>query len=132
MPPRPSDRALRRLVAELATVAPEDVQAILAGLEESQRETVEALLAGYQGEPEVVVPLPVWTPPATARIEGLSPWLEARLHGLPDTEFAMTAAATQALNACAAGLQPEAPVEAPPAPRARPWLDRLLGARAVL
>lgn len=130
MPPRPSDRALRRLVAELATVAPDDVQAILAGLEESQRETVEALLASYQGEPEVVVTPPVWTSPASSKIEGLSPWLETRLNG-PDMEFAMTPAARQALNACAADLQPEAPVETPPLAKARPWLDRLLGARGA-
>lgn len=72
-----SERALRRLVAELAMTTPEDIEAVLAGLDERQRGTVEALLAAYRGEPVESAPQPING--EAIRIEGVSPWLALRL-----------------------------------------------------
>ena len=46
------DRDLRRLVAELASVGPEDLEAILGDLDAPQRRTVTELLAAYAGAAE--------------------------------------------------------------------------------
>ena len=77
MPLRRSDRALRRLVAELATTTPEDVQAILEGLDKPQREEVRALLAAYLGEPSTPMKAPEPAAIPTSKLVGLSPWLAA-------------------------------------------------------
>ena len=119
---RPSDRALRGLVARLATKQPDDIRAILAELDLGQRRRIDGLLADYAGasvqefdlgEPrDAEAPIP----------DGLSPWLVARLkarpHQTPGPEgagddtlhlgdnFSMTAPAVQALKAAAARMQP--------------------------
>lgn len=116
MSPRPPDQALRRMVAELAATTPDDVAAILAELDLPQRRRVEALLADYLGEPAEAAPAP--PPPSVHKAAGLSPWLAARIEGAPDETIRMTPAARDALRACAAGLEPEAPPQAP-APVAR-------------
>ena len=121
---RSPDRSLRRLVAELATVAPEDIETVLDDLDPPQRRQFQALMAEYLGQP-VAAPLapevaPVAGPSAPP---GLSPWLAARIDE-PES-FAMAPAARTALRACAASLEPE---EAPGSPPREPvnWLDRLL------
>src|SRR5438552_4195023 len=74
MPPPPPDRALRRLVAELAGLRDADADAVLSDLGETHRATVRHLLDGYRrAEP----PAPHGR--AMVSLEGLSPWLAARL-----------------------------------------------------
>jgi hypothetical protein len=78
--PRP-DKALRRLIAELATASPGDVQEILAGLDFKQRQIAGRLLIEYSGQSD---PTPHESPaqefPAPLLvIDGLSTWLGRRL-----------------------------------------------------
>jgi hypothetical protein len=128
---RQPDRGLRRLVAELATAAPEDLDSILEGLEAPQRRTVTGLLAAYAGAAEApekprAPPQPAATPPPP-RTAGLSPWLALRLRQgpraaaaadpagtwlgasaarrAPGRIVARTPAALRALRACAASLE---------------------------
>ncbi len=153
VPPRESDRALRRLVAELATVSAEDVEDILSQLKEPDAREVRTLLASYLAadgdSPGPVSPEP--GPPLPIRIDGLSPWLSARLGSASDSTtprrrsgarpsldpygrdaglaFSMTPVALDALRSCAAALQLElgpAPAATPPPPQgALAWLERL-------
>lgn len=127
MPPRPSDRALRSLVARLASRRPEDIRAILDDLEPSQRRQIDQLLADYAGAPVRRSGVPDPEPAAAIIPDGLSSWLVARLkttphqtHGPDGTgdavlhlgdSFSMTGPAVQALKAAAARMQPA--VEAP-------------------
>lgn len=83
MPPAASDRALKRLVADLAAQRAEDVEAVLDQLDARQREKVQAMLASYLGPIEPPVdpePVNVRRTIDYAKIDGLSPWLAARLH----------------------------------------------------
>jgi hypothetical protein len=135
MSPRPPDQALRRTVAELATAAPDDVEAVLAGLDLPQRRQVQALLADYLGHPPEILVAPTPVPAATSvsKVEGLSPWLAARVEGDQQGEgFSMTPVAVETLRACAAALEPEAVVEAPvPAVSEQGWLAKLMRREAV-
>lgn len=118
-----SDRKLRRLVADLAGATPEDIQAVLSGLEESQRERVEALLAEYGGErPGRPAPAAGALSPV---LQGLSPWLadrlaraalasadrrdEARIWATRDLGFSMTPTALSALHKATLSLRAETP-----------------------
>lgn len=150
--PRP-DRALRRLVADLANARGDDIAAVLAKLDAQQRRTIETLLAEYRG---AVVSVPVQpTAPAPPRPEadafdGVSSWLAARVSdrpasaaplrlgpdaGGPSLEHAMTASALAALRAAAATVRPSpappvTPIEHPPRPPRRDRLhDIFLGRR---
>ena len=122
MPIPGSERALRRLVSRLAQASDEDIQAILAGLEERQRETVEGLLKSYQGATQATATAP--SPPPLARdvTLGLSPWLANRVVGGPSTEdgvvFQMTPAAAAALRKAA-----EVTAPADPTPLSSPVAD---------
>jgi hypothetical protein len=114
MPHPIPDRALRRVIADLAALAPEDAGAILVTLEPVQREKIESLLREYasyfDGTPN---------PPPADRSDydpsRLSPWLVQRLEGA--AAFEMTAHARQALRDCAARLYPT-PAAAATRPRA--------------
>jgi hypothetical protein len=92
----PSDRRLRRLVAEIAAAPPADVEDILDRLEPGARDAARQLLARYLGA--------VDAPPAP----GLSPWLAQRLghprppKSVPIKAFVMTPHAVSALKAAAA------------------------------
>jgi hypothetical protein len=140
MPPARSDRALRRLVAELARAHPDDVAAVLAELEPTPRERVQALIGAYLGQapPEQVVETlePQAAEAADALGLGLSPWLARRVRGeeAPDggrsaDASRMTQTAQSALRAAAEELAPAhaasgplPPLTASPArPRRRPW-----------
>lgn len=130
MPLLRSDRALRRLVAELARATDEDIEAVLRGLDSHQRVKVAALLARYFGRPALEAPLPdASNSDEIAELAGLSDWLIARLDRHQGGEipagrakgaqaknsavsFAITPAAMDALQAAAAALQP---VRKPPA-----------------
>lgn len=116
----PSDRALRRLVAEVATADPEDIRGILADLDAGNRQKVQALLADYLGgladrDQPAAGPHGGFEIP---EIDGISPWLAVRLGrsshspGSPEDStgapaFDMTPAAWRALQACAAALPPD-------------------------
>jgi hypothetical protein len=115
MSPRPADRPLRKLVAELAAMRSDDVEAILADLSGDQRARVNALLAEYRG----IAPRSpaLAAAPAPDVIEGLSDWLAVRIRAaasqadslswpqLSMTDFAMTEAGRAALLAAAAKAQ---------------------------
>jgi hypothetical protein len=139
------------MVVELAAASPEDVEAILGELGIRARERVEALLSEYRGE---VIPLATATPakaiaqPIT--IEGLSPWLAARLDRRAQTtaarpgslsastatearelgiDYSMTQTAFEALRTAAA--MQEANEERAPAVWSSPARKTLLGRRAA-
>jgi len=132
MPPSPSDRALRSLVARLAIKQPDDIRAIVNALDPGQRQQIDRLLADYAGTPlqDQGRSEPLKAEPNIP--DGLSPWLVARLnaslHQTPGPNgarddglhlgdsFSMTAPAVQALKAAAARMQPT--VRAPVALRA--------------
>jgi hypothetical protein len=86
-----SDRALKRLVGELAACSDEDVEAVLGKLARPERARARALLAGHAG-----VTLD-GAPAAT----GLSPWLAERLDGEAAAALGLTAAARDALRSAA-------------------------------
>lgn len=145
MPSAGSERALRRLVTDLARAAPEDVEAILGQLDGPRRQRVRALLSSYLAgdePPPVRAPPPVREPPGPA---GVSPWLAARLDPAASAhagraqgvrrkvdrygrdlglEFSMTAHALEALRASAAEAAP-GPGSEPAATAPAPWLARV-------
>ena len=94
-----SSRALRRVVAELAELADDDAQAIVAELDPASRQRLTTLLDAYR-KGAAPLPVPHSSPP---RLE-LSPWLVERLSGEPrlDKPGAMTHHAAQALKRIAA------------------------------
>ena len=120
-----SDRALRRLVADLARARPADIEAVLDTLADDHRASVERLLAEFRGEK--IVPLAAVVSDPAPIIEGLAPWRlarlerrsqaagtragmfgemvgeEARLAGL---HYAITDTAFETLRVCAADLKP--------------------------
>lgn len=104
------DRALRRLVVELAALHAEDVRAVLAELDPAQRPKVEALLQEFSdfGFAEKLVP----APDNGVAIDSarLSPWLVGRCNG---SDAAMTAHSRAVLLACAGRLYPAPRAEAP-------------------
>jgi len=146
MPLPASERQLRRVVAELAGATPEDIQAVLSGLEESQRERVEALLAVFNEETGAP-PSPAAPEADATTLARLSPWLRARLARgeMPamrsgeagqvwrshDLGFNMTPAALEALVGAADHLRETGAIGTEPVAR-KPagWFDRL--ARTVL
>lgn len=103
---RRSDRVLKRAVADLARLHPDDVEAILGALDPAEKVRIERLVAGFSGEPaaESAPPEePVWI------YEGVAPWLLDRIE--PDAKAAtragrdfvlMTPASGEALRAAAA------------------------------
>lgn len=77
-----SDRGLRKLVVDLAEMAPDDVETILDDLDPAARSRVKALVDAYVGSAER--PTPTSAPQTQpARIKGFSPWMEDRLYGGP-------------------------------------------------
>lgn len=125
MPAPAPDRALRKLVAELAQATPEDVLGVLDQLPPTHRDEVSALLAAYDGAPVQAV-RPQMVEPAVSA--ALSPWLAARARSAGgDLAFSMTPAATAALRECvpAIGVPAPARTSAPTPARAR-GVDTLL------
>jgi hypothetical protein len=84
-----SDRALRRIVSQLAALHEADVDAILGELTDSHRRAIEGLLSEARGD--IAPDDPSFDPPASEQrlaLQGLSPWLAARAelalgHGEP-------------------------------------------------
>lgn len=103
MPPRQPDRALRRLIADLAERPRADVRAVLSDLAPEQRARAEKLIVEFKGTANAPARA---EPTASVDTEGLSPWLAARLRtatGDPAAvDFAMTPAALESLKRAAA------------------------------
>ncbi len=98
------------MVARLPELDPQDCQAVLDTLSESQRARVNALLRELEGMPfENRTPLALDT---KALPPGLSPWLLDRLGAAPEEggvlagKQDMTVHAMEALKACALELDP--------------------------
>ena len=138
---RASDRALRRLVAGLATAGADDVASILGELDARQRSTVEAMLDELSGRSPVSAAVPKPAPAPVARgeweIDGVSPWLAARLAGAggdlaaaPVDPFALTPEALKALRAAAEPFRssPAAATVPPPVNRGRSLFGHVHGA----
>jgi hypothetical protein len=117
---RSPDRELRRHILRLRSLAANDFDIIVDGLDDTQREAVLKLLDDLEGRsetaaPEATAPLldPVTLPP------DLSPWLVARVNGQGDSgeetadPFTITAFAQQALRRCAAEMVPQKQEKAP-------------------
>ncbi|MFI4973095.1 MAG: hypothetical protein ACHP84_00990 [Caulobacterales bacterium] len=131
---------MRRLVAELATARPDDVDAVLGALETAQRRRVEGLLAEYVGEVAAGGATATAIADPRPQIAGLSPWLAARLRDPPrsrrsprtqplsawgaprEAGFVITLAAQAALRDCAATLS-ASKADTPRSGR-RAWLPR--------
>jgi len=102
---RGAERALRRAVAGLARLHPDDVGAILGALDSAERARVDALVVGFEGRG--VGPVPVEAPPEWV-YESVSPWLLARIDpddrrsGKAGREFVLvTETSREALRAAA-------------------------------
>ena len=141
------DRALRRLVADLAAANEEDIEAILSELGPHRRR-IESLLAEYWGKAtvdETPEPAPEAGAAALSELEGISLWLSARLVPPGETgdenppanakdsrrqdrlrRFRMTPLALEGLRRSAAELLPPAP--APEPRRGRSLLGQVHGA----
>jgi hypothetical protein len=151
MSPLPPDRKLRRLVAELAELPPEDLAAILGDMARPRRVRVEALITDYHGQG--LAPIPAAPRPVAARAKPLrfarySPWLAARLEAAVDAssqgsalsrlrrsptelraDFKVTEAASALLRACAERLEAADPAEpVVPATGAVGWIASVGGA----
>lgn len=115
------DRALRRQVAMLEELDETDRVAVLALLDDSQRDVVLNLLAmgtvAYNVDP---VPPPI---DQLVLPDGLSPWLRSRLgqpaDGSDPEKFAVTDHCLEQLRACVAKLVPQPQGD-------KSWLKRLL------
>mgnify|MGYP001599810824 CR=1 FL=1 len=97
MPLPGSDRALRRMAADLASMHEEDAAAILSELNAGEREAIESLLREFDGEPEAAPP-----PAQECDYMQLSPWLAECVHN----RRAMALAAHRVLRDCAVELFP--------------------------
>jgi hypothetical protein len=94
------DRALRRLVVELASATRGDIDAVLDELAPEQRERVQALMRDYGALAEAPsASAKARDVAALARDAGLSPWLADRLGGRAPG-LTMTPASVDALRAC--------------------------------
>lgn len=130
-----ADKALRRLVVQLAAAAPEDVDLVLESLDPAQAARVRTLLSDYAPEtwprPALGDPEPTFAPePAPEHVQpgddrdhlvGLSPWLAACVGGRAPPHVRLTRATLTALDELARKL-PAEPVLAfaadPPGPKA--------------
>jgi hypothetical protein len=104
MPPIGSEKALRKLVIELASATPEDIVAVLAMLDARTRATVRSLLAAYTDLSDV---FSLDVPPAanTARLSG---WLAARTLGQSreGDDYRITPKTLETLQMIVASLPP--------------------------
>lgn len=108
-------RALRALVAELALLGDEDLQAILDDLDALARTRLLGMIDRFRSGEGVAVPAAL-TPASTA---DLGDWLLTRLNPRNPEATGMTPHALQALRQAAreSGWSSAAPVTAAPGPR---------------
>lgn len=117
---RSPDRELRRHILRLRSLAANDFDKIVDGLDDPQREAVLKLLDDLEGRTEAaasVVTVPMLDPVTLP--SDLSPWLVARVNGQSDSgeetadPFSITACAQKALRRCAAEMVPQKQEKAP-------------------
>jgi len=103
MPAIASEKALRKLVIELAEATPEDIVAVLAMLDPRARATVQGLLAAYTDVPDV---FNLEVIPVMASTSGLSDWLTARIgkSGASGDGFQITPRTAEALRTIVAAM----------------------------
>lgn len=118
MPSPVDERALRRLVVNLAALHADDAAAVLSELEAQERKAVERLLEEFSGFGFAGASAPV----ASFESRRFSPWLADRLQGRGD----MTELARGALAACAGELYPAPLAAAPAAQEKSPGLFKRL------
>lgn len=101
MLPIHSEKALRKLVMELATAATDDIAAVLAMLDVRSAAMVRALLAAYTDVGDV---FELKAAPPAARLSEFSDWLAARISGqsLYDDDYRITPTTAETLRALAA------------------------------
>ena len=102
MPNPIPDRALRRMIADLAALHPDDAAGVLSALEPDARARTEALLREYAA---TVDGRPAGDASAYDPTR-LSPWLVQRADSAQGAEFQMTADTHQALRASVMRLYP--------------------------
>jgi hypothetical protein len=125
-----SDRALRRMIAQLPTMDATDFDYVIGSLEQEQRSRVLEMLKTLEGERyEAIALREVQAPFEPLPIpEDISPWLAARINGNPMAGeevtdfFALTPKASSALREAVSELF-KASHQASPAPS---LLDRIL------
>ena len=140
------DHRLRRLIANLSKARAIDIEAVLAQLEPSQRSRVEDLLTAYAPAAGAAKGR---SQPArneeAALLDGLSPWLRARLQAADSRKgslgagfegagawaSAMTPTARAALADCVAETPPQRRAASDPPPPLPAFLRRLLGAERL-
>jgi hypothetical protein len=133
------DRALRRLVARLATLQDVDRQTVLDSLSPDQAREIARLIGDYRGETPPG-PLTAFASPWAGL--GLSPVLAQRLEGdssdlrIPAAErsfgemaVSLTPLTLSTLRRLAGDLEPIVSAPLPPATSARPGLLERLGFR---
>ena len=103
MLPIHSEKALRKLVMELATATTEDIAAVLAMLDDRSAAMVRALLAAYTDVGDV---FELKAPPPVAHLSGFSDFLAARISGRPlfDDDYVITPKTAETLRALAGSL----------------------------
>jgi hypothetical protein len=127
-----AERSLRRLVAQLATAEPEDVQQVLEALDFAQQSEVRALLDAYDAPAVVAMapapkppppppPVPVPVPVDTSHLAGLSSWLAERVAAADggDSSARMTPGAMSALAHAARSIPADAGLSLEAAPARR-------------
>jgi len=105
MPPIRSEKALRKLVMELATATTEDIAAVLSMLDARSAAMVRALLAAYTDVGDVFG-LEAPAPRPATRTSGLSGWLAARVLGQPldGEDYRLTPRTAETLRVLVAAL----------------------------
>jgi hypothetical protein len=93
-------RALRALVAEMAQLAEDDIQAILDDLDVGSRARLTALIETFRGGDNPAAYAP---PPEGAATSAPGDWLLARLQPRDPAASGMTSHALQALHRAAQG-----------------------------
>lgn len=128
-----SERALRRIVADLAAATPEDAADVIGTLPPAQADRVRALLAEVLGVEATPQPMEIAKAAAGPSLAELSPWLVTRFeaHG-DEIDLGMTPLALAALKLAVAEVQPDAELVAPPSPPPprRSWLGLLTAPRS--
>lgn len=106
MPPIRSEKAMRKLVMELATATTEDIAAVLSMLDARSAAMMRALLAAYTDVGDV---FELDAAPAVSHTSGLSDWLAARVMGqsLDGEDYRITPATAEALRVLAASQSSE-------------------------
>ena len=115
MPLPNSDRALRRMAADLAALHADDAAAILGELTAAERAKIEVLLSEYTDGPQLAPPPPP-APVKECDIAQLSPWLAERVRAELPQGISMTREAHQLLRNCAVELYPAPAGPAPSGP----------------